>query len=69
VKYCLTGAAPVSVDVINFMRCALGVVFTEGELDVVVGDEVIVARFAGSGGEVFDSSSALSKNLRLHNIT
>nr|CAB3219802.1 long-chain-fatty-acid--CoA ligase 1 [Phallusia mammillata] len=30
VKFCITGAAPVSTDVLNFMRCALGVYFTEG---------------------------------------
>nr|CAB3219806.1 long-chain-fatty-acid--CoA ligase 1 [Phallusia mammillata] len=30
VKFCITGAAPVSTDVLNFMRCALGIYFTEG---------------------------------------
>ena len=29
-KYCITGAAPISLDVISFMRGALGVPFTEG---------------------------------------
>jgi len=29
-RICITGAAPISVDVLNFMRCALGVNFTEG---------------------------------------
>jgi len=30
VKICITGAAPISSDVLNFMRCALGVPFSEG---------------------------------------
>jgi len=29
-RICITGAAPIALDVINFMRCALGVPFTEG---------------------------------------
>ena len=32
VRICVTGAAPISKDVLNFMRCALGVYFTEGEV-------------------------------------
>ena len=30
VRVCLTGAAPISPDVLNFMRCMLGVPFSEG---------------------------------------
>lgn len=30
VRICITGAAPIAADVLNFMRCALGVCFTEG---------------------------------------
>ena len=29
-RVCITGAAPIATDVLNFMRCALGVCFTEG---------------------------------------
>jgi len=30
VRLAITGAAPIAIDVLNFMRCALGVFFTEG---------------------------------------
>ena len=30
VRLAITGAAPIAIDVLNFMRCALGIFFAEG---------------------------------------
>jgi len=67
VRICLTGAAPISNEVLNFMRCALGVYFSEGYGQTEATCAICVTLpgdyFTGSVGTV-----AVSNEVKLVNV-